>query len=621
MPLTPKGVPATGAEDSRRPDDKLLSWKEIANYLGRDVRTVQRWERTEGMPVERHKHLNKSTVYAYKSELDKWIHERQPADDPAADASFQPEPEDEDDAGEDSMVQGIQPVPRPPVALAPAGPGSPLKSYQRAPLRLALGIFVALVVLAAGYAAYNYVYPKPRRPDKARLAVLPLGDPGGNPEQKYFSEGLTDELITQLGRVNPQRLGVIAGTSSRILAGRPIREISQTLKVQYVVEGSVHHGGNQVRIDIQLIQASDETHLWADSFTRDTSDILRVESEVASDVARRIAGALPMALPKPSAVDPAAHDAYLRGRFYWSSRHDFQKSIESFEEALQKDPSYASAYAGLAGAYALLGQVPNDAVPPREAKPKARLAAQRAFQLDRDNVEAHAVMGNVSMSYDWDLNTAEQEYHRAIELNPNEPSAHEWYGHLLIVEGRFDEAVVEMRRALDVDPVSPILNTALAEAYYFSRRYDEAIAEARRTIDSYPQFWWPYIWLGCALREEKKYGDAVDAFRHGRELSGDNLAMIMFYGHAQAMAGNVVEAQAAIHKLEQLRAKRFVPSLYLAAVHLGLGETKKTLDLLDEAYQERIDRLIFLGVDPIADPLRSNLRFQDLLHRVGLPST
>jgi len=493
--------------------------------------------------------------------------------------------------------------------------------YRAVAPRLILYASVAVLVFTASYFGYKYFSGKISRLDKVRLAVLPLADLSGDSDQKYFSAGLTDELITQLGRVNPQHLGVIAATSSQILAGKPIREIAQTLSVQYVLEGSVRHGGNQVRIDVQLIDVGDQTHVWSNSFTGDTSDILRVQSEVASDVARQLAGALAMALPKPPPVDPAAHDAYLRGLFYWSSRHDFQKSIESFEEALKKDPNYAPAYAGLAAAYALLGQVPNDAVPPKEAKPKARLAAKRAFELDPDNAEAHAVMGNVSMSYDWDLKTAEQEYRRVIELNPNDPTTHEWYGHLLIVEGRFDEAVIEMRRALDVDPVSPILNTALAEAFYFSRRYDEAIAQSRRTIDSYPQFWWPYIWLGCALREEKKYAEAVGAFRRGRDLSGDNLALIAFYGHAQAIAGNGAEARAALHTLEQLRSTRFVPSLYPAGIYLGMGDSSKALDLLDRAYEERIDRLVFLGVDPMADPLRSNPRFRDLLHRVGLPAT
>jgi len=224
----------------------------------------------------------------------------------------------------------------------------------------------------------------------------------------------------------------------------------------------VRRGGNQFRIDVQLIVVDEQTHVWSNSFTRDTSDILRVQSEVAAEVARQIEGALPVGLPKPPQVDPVAHDAYLRGRFS-SSRQRFQQSIDSFNQALEKDPNYALAYAALAAAYASLGHSPYDAISPSEAKSAARLAAQRALDLNPSLSEAQAVMANLSMNYDWDLKTAEQEYQRAIELDPNEPTAHEWYGRLLDAEGHFNEALGEVRRALDIDPVSPLANTILAE--------------------------------------------------------------------------------------------------------------------------------------------------------------
>jgi len=292
-------------------------------------------------------------------------------------------------------------------------------------------------------------------------------------------------------------------------------------------------------------------------------------------------------------------------------------SIAFFEQAIHDDPSYAEAYAGLAEATAILGQVPNDGIPPRDAKPKAREDAQRALQLNPRLAEAHAVLGNMAMSYDWDLATAEKELRRAIELNANDPTAHEWYCHLLIVEGRNAEALTEVRQALDLDPVAPLYHTVLAETYYYGREYDAAIDEAQQVVRLHPDFLLAQFWLGSAYREKKMYPQAVETFQRARQLSGDNPAMLMAYGHTQALAGNVQEARAALQKLLQLAGTRFVPSLYPAAIHVGLGEADEAFRLLELAYQERIDRLVYLNVDPMADPIRSDPRFAQLMAKIG----
>jgi eukaryotic-like serine/threonine-protein kinase len=481
--------------------------------------------------------------------------------------------------------------------------------------------------------AYHWFPAKDSTQDKIRLVVLPFTNLSGDPKQDYITAGLTDEIRTQLGRLDPLHLGVIAPTSSKIVSagGRPVPEIGRTLNVKYVLEGSVQSVGNQVRIDVQLIQVSDETHLWADSFTRDLSDFLQVESDVSAAVARQILATLPVPpLPDPtrsirqgtvhlnSPEIAKSRDAYLRGKFTWGSRGDLPSSIEFFEQAIQEDPSYAEAYAGLAGATAILGQVPNDGMPPRDAKPKAREAAQRALQLDPRLAEAHAVLGNVAMSYDWDLGTAEKELLRAIELNPNDPTTHEWYCHLLNVEGRNPEAFTEVRRALDLDPVSPLFHTVLAETYYFGRSYDAAIEEAQQVVKLHPDFIFARYWLGFAYSAKKMYPQAVDTFQKARQLSGDNPAMLMAYGYAQALAGDAKEARNALHELEQLRKTRFVPALYLAAIHVGLGEADEAFRLLNLAYQERVDRLVYLGVEPMADPIRSDPRFAQLMAKIGL---
>src|SRR5215467_11515471 len=395
-PIDPKGP-----EGSRLHDKRLDSWKEIADYLDREVRTVQRWEKTESLPVHRHEHQKKSTVYAYASELDDWRKKRQPKDDPEADAAFVPEPDVADvstEPGNGKAHSTVQP--------ATASPGDSDDSRaQLAPASKTARAVIAMagvaLVLVAGFAVYRGIQPGIIRPSKVRLVVIPFANLSGDPKQDYFSSGLTDELITRLGSLDPQRFGVIAAASSNALAGKPIAEIGRALDVQYALEGSVRRDGNRVRIDAQLIQVSDQTHLWADSYNRDLNDILRVQDEVASAVATQISLALNPSnekasrSPGQSKIDnlpingrdymnfqlhpfsAEAYDAYLRGRFYWTNRGDLHKSMEAYQQAIQKDPQYALAYAGLASTYALLGQVPYDDLVPSDAKPKAREAAKR----------------------------------------------------------------------------------------------------------------------------------------------------------------------------------------------------------------------------------------------------
>jgi TolB-like protein/tetratricopeptide (TPR) repeat protein len=626
--MSPPDIPASGAppgpEGSPLQGKKLDSWGEIASYLGREVRTVQRWERTEGLPVHRHEHKKKSTVYAYAGELDAWIKKRQPKDDPDADDAFARE---QQLSGTDSPIDvGDAPAEHPTPDPAPEPPKPPPSAGKHVVVALfALGILCALSLVA-----YRWLHPIDNVQEKVRLAVLPFTYLSGDSKPDYITEGLTDVIRTALGQLDPPHLGVIAATSSKIVSGKPIAEIGRMLNVKYVLEGSVQHAGNQVRIDVQLIQVSDETHLWADSFTRELSDVLHVESDVSAAIARQVLATLPLPpSPKPPsslrggtvhAATPEianSRHAYHQGKFAWGSRGDLRSSIVFFEQAIHDDPSYAEAYAGLAAATAILGQVPNDGMPPGDARPKAREAAQKALQLNPRLAEAHAVLGNVAMSYDWDLPTAEKELRRAIELNPNDAYAHEWYCHLLIVQGHNSEALAEAHHALDLDPVNPLFHDVLAETYYVGRLYDAAIEEAQQVVKLHPGDLSAQYWLGSAYREKKMYPQAIETFQHARQVSGDNLAMLMAYGHSQALAGNAEEARAALQKLQQLSSTRFVPSLYPAAIHVALGETDEAFRLLELTYQERVDRLVYLNVDPMADPLRSDPRFAQLMAKVG----
>ncbi len=625
--MSPPEIPASGAtpgpKGSPLSDKKLVSWKEIAAHLGRETRTVQRWEKTEGLPVRRHEHQKKSTVYAFTSELDEWFKRRQPADDPEADAAFVPEP----DVDASSDVVANEPVPPAATTVSELGRTGSGGAGEDAPSkwkRPALAAAVTAVLCLAGYGIHRWIQTRILPPEKVRLVVLPFTNLSRDSKQDYFSAGLTDEMITRLGSLDPKRLGVIAAASSNALSGKPLREIGRTFNVQYALEGSVRREGNQVRIDVQLIQVSDQTHLWADSYNRDLNDILLVQDEVGAAVASQIRLALATATEMSSSrvatrsVNPEAYDAYLWGRFYWTHRGDLHKSIEAYQQAIQKDPQYALAYAGLAGSYALLGQVPYDDMSPIEAKPKARAAAEHALQLDPLLAEPHAVLGNVSFSYDWNFEVAEQEFQRALALGPNNPTPHLWYSHFCIVRNRLPQALEENSRLLEFEPVSPLFNTNRAEIYYHARNYDAAITQARRAIEQYPNYWLAYIWLGSALREKKLYGDALEQFSQGRKVSEDHPVMIALYGHALAISGDTSGARKALAELRHLAQSRYVSSLYFAAVYTGLGENRTALDWLDRAYQERNDRLVYLGTEPMADPLRSDSRFVQLMAKIGL---
>ena len=621
-PLGERQIPDPPTDEPR-----LESWGEIAAYLRREIRTVQRWERYQGLPVRRLLIGKLGSVYAYRSELDKWYRERQPQPENGENGE-----EDTDKAGNGEVAAHVivsREVDKQKSRGQIDGSVLPPPRTRITGLHITITLLTLLIVAAVTPAVYflrGGRSPVRSSSGTIRLVVLPFTNLSGDPQQDYFSAGLTDEMTTQLGRLDPERLGVIAATASKLIAGKSIVEVGRTLDVQYALEGSVRRGGNQVRIDVQLIQVSDQTNLWADSYTGDLGDILHVQDEVAAAVAGQIRVALPVGAPGVNgakgtarAVNPEAYDDYLRGRFYWTNRGDLHKSIDAYQNAVRKDPSYALAYAGLASGYALLGQVPYDDMPPIQAKPKAREAAERALQLDPQLGEAHSVLANVSFSYDWDFDAAEREFQRALALGQNDPTAHQWHSHYCVVRNRLQQALEENSRTLALDPVSPLFNTTRAEIYYNARQFDAAIAQARRTIEQYPTYPLAYIWLGSAYREEKMYKDALEQFAQAGKLSGNHPAITALCGHTLALSGDSAGARRALADLQHLAKTRYVSALYFAGVYTGLGEKSVALDWLDKAYKERNDRLVYLNVDPMADPLRSEPRFQDLMKRLHLP--
>jgi len=344
---------------------------------------------------------------------------------------------------------------------------------------------------------------------------------------------------------------------------------------------------------------------------------------VTEDVATQIRGTLPsgtksdLGTAQAEKVDSRAYEAYLEGRVHGVDR-DLGRSKDSYERALKIDPENSGARAGLAMIYLLLGQSPNDAMPPSQSVPLAREAAQQALRGDAENANAYCVLGNIAQSYDHDMPAAEGFFKKAIELDPANVTAHEWYGYFLTVNNRLPEALQQTKLALELDPASPLLQNVQGEIYYYKREFDASIQQELKTLERSPGFLYPRIWLSSAYREKKMYKQALNEFDLARKQSNGSPALLGLYGHALAIAGDRVAAQQVLAQLEAGSKTRYVPALYFAAVYTGLGDKESTFQWLEKAFQEQDDRLVYLGVDPIADPLRGDPRFQQLMKRCGL---
>jgi TolB-like protein/Flp pilus assembly protein TadD len=559
------------------------------------------------------------TVFAYSAELDEWYRSRERRADIEGDTDSPP-------TGTRADIDGssfaASPTDTPKKETSPPEPKPPVRF-----LKWLLGAAAAALSLGILFLLGTGLIPKltlqPRSPvfahSKIRLLVRPFANESGDPSDNAFAEGLTDEINTQLSRLDPDRLGVIAPTSSKQLANKPIPELRDQLKLQYVLEGSVFRGNNQVRVNAHLISADDETPVWSESYTDGFTDILKVQDTVASDVARKILVKLPSSnASKPRVeVDPDGYRAYLQGRKFWAIR-DLPHSVAAFEAAIPKMPNYPPVHSGLASAYALLGQAPNDVSPATVTAPKARAEAQRALVLNPDSSEAHYVLGNLAVVYDWDFRAAEREFAEALRLEPNNPTAHQWWGQYLMARNRLPEAKSEIETALDLDPVSPIFTTALAEACYYARDFDGTISSAQLTLEQYPNFVLAEFWLGSAYREKRMYPEALTHFRKARALAPDNPALLMAYGHALGVSGDQAGAQRALADLQALSLHRYVPALYFAGMYIGLGRKNDALDAIQKALREHSDRLLYLDVEPIADPIRSDPRFRNILAQLHL---
>ena len=464
--------------------------------------------------------------------------------------------------------------------------------------------------------------------DKIMLAVLPFENLTGDSRQEYLSDGLTEEMITQLGRMHPEQLGVIARTSAMQYkkTQKGMDQIGRELGVAYVLEGSLRRAGDRVRVSAQLIQVRDQTHLWAESYERDLRDILALQSDVAQAIAREIDLTLSpqqqarMAGARP--IDPRAYELYSKGRYFWNKRSEggYRRAIQYFQQAIARDSEYAPAYAGLADAYALLGSMPNVELPRSEAMPRARTAAIKALALDEGLAEAHTSLAFVQMHFDWDWSAAEREFTRALQLNPGYPTAHHWYAFWLLAHGRAEEALQEARAAQRLDPLSLIINTDVGEMLYYGRRHDEAIEQGRRALEIDSAFALAHRVLGFAYLAKRQFAPAIEELRTTARLSGGQLDLVAVLGLAYAEAGRRAEARKLLKTLERASQQRPDLSHSIALVLAGLGEKDQAFARLEQAYQAHDGSLILLQVNPLLDPLRSDARFQDLVRRVFTPT-
>jgi TolB-like protein/Tfp pilus assembly protein PilF len=588
--------------------ERLESWKEIAVFLRRDIRTVQRWEKTEGMPVHRHVHDKLGSIYAFKSELLEW--QKQRSADPDAPEEGNPPIEG----------NGLEPEESAPVVTAPSAAENPNPAARL--WRYALLAVLAVTAVASTWMLIRKVATG--ESSTARIVVLPFANLSGDSAQEYFSEGVTEELITSLARQS-QTMRVTSFGSSLAYKGtqKTPEQIGKELKVDYVVTGSVRRSGDHVRITAHLMRTRDEAHLWDNSYDREITDILNVQSEVASAITEGISQGLPPRRGSPRLVNAMAYEAYLQGRFAWNKRtpEELHRAILYFQQSIAADPKYAPAYAGLADCYVLLGSAQMGALPPRVAMPQATQAVTQALELDPNLAEAHAALAHIKLIYDWDWAGAQSEFRRAIQLNPGYATAHQWYALYLNAAGKTSEAIQQLDTAAELDPLSPTIQSAVAEAYYFGRNYPLSEAAARRALQLDPEFALGYLVLGRTLEQEGKLEDALEAFQRGWELSGHAPTMTMFLAHAYAAKGDKAAAEKLLRQLQALTAKPnppYIPPLYMASVYTGLGDLDRAFQYLDNAAEERCEYLIYLRREPMADPLRNDARLDAFLARNGL---
>ena len=489
-----------------------------------------------------------------------------------------------------------------------------------------------LILIAIAFAGFLYRQrEKPKAsmlasviPEKS-IAVLPFENLSHDPDNAYFADGIQEEILTRLSKVAD--LKVISRTSTQRYRNKPdnLLDIAKELGVAYILEGTVQRVTDQVRVNVQLINAQNDSHLWADKFDRNLTDLFAVES----DIAARITDTLQARLTAPErhaiAARPTenseAYELYLKGRFYWNKRTEegVRKAIEYCQQAIEKDPTYALAYTGIADCYSLEGlHIDVGSLSPHEAIPKAKAAAMKALELDDTLAEAHTSLAFIRLNYDWDWSGAESEFRHAIELNPNSSNAHHWYSHYLMAMGQTERSLTESKRALELDPLGLIMNVHLGWHYINARQYDLAVEQLRKALEMDPNYGLAHWYLGLIHAQKEEYSEAEAEIRKAKELLKGNMMLEADTAYVYAVSGQKDRALKVIDELKELSKRRYVSSYHLAMIYIGLRQKDPAFEWLESAYRERSDLLVYLNVEPRLDSLRSDPRFKDLLRRVGL---
>jgi TolB-like protein/DNA-binding winged helix-turn-helix (wHTH) protein/Flp pilus assembly protein TadD len=489
-------------------------------------------------------------------------------------------------------------------------------------------IVVATLVIASAavYVLWNYGPKGQGQPRRPMLAILPLDNLTGNEELDYLSDGITEEIITELGRMNPDRLGVIARTSTSRYkkTTKTVAEMGRELGVDYVIEGSLRQASPRLRVTVQLIRVSDQTHLWAEAYDINPPEAASIDK----DVADHIAGSLGIETPpvvrarfeNARPVNPKAREAYLRGR-YWLTRGTgtaASNARQYLERAIELDPNYAQAYASLAYAYIFLGNY--GVLPQTEAKPKAKEFAERSLALDDSLLDGRLALAGIMAEYEWNFAGAAKLYQGAVTQDPNSAAAHQWYSALLSEIGRSEEAIGEIKKAYELDPISLRVGVDFGRAYYWARHYDEAIEQYHKVLELDPNYSGAHSMLGLALLEKREYEQAVSELQKGVALIPDNKeGYSIWLGYAYAVVGKRNEAQLMLATQVAHHAQTHAGAQGIALTYLGLGDKDQAFNWLETAYRER-DAVAMLKAYPFWDSIRSDPRFQDLLRRVGLPT-
>jgi TolB-like protein/Tfp pilus assembly protein PilF len=511
-----------------------------------------------------------------------------------------------------------------PIDLTAEEPAAEAPAPQRRTLWLAFIACASLVVLLVGFNVGGLRQRFLGRPDPGAirsLAVLPLENLSHDPEQEYFADGMTEALITELAQISA--LKVISRTSVMQYKGtkKLLPQIAKELGVDAVVEGAVQRSGDKVGITVQLIHAPSDRHLWAKSYERGLRDVLELQRDAAHAIADEIKAKLTppekVHLASARPINSEAYEDYLKGYYYGEG--NAAKGVAYFQQAIQKDPNYALAYAGLANSYITLGMPWGGDMSPKEVLPQAKAAATKALEIDDSLGEVHLALARVIQLYDWDWPGVEKEYRRALELNPNDAWAHNWYGEYLQEMGRNEEAFVQMRQATALDPLSSGSASELGYVFYTARQYDQAIRAFQKSLELEPDKIDAHVGLGWVYDEKKMYGEAIAELEKAVNLSNRHELIVASLGKVLGDSGRKQEARKLLEELEERSKHRHISPCLIALVQIGLDERDQALASLEQGYTDRDQWMLYLKVDPHLDGLRSDPHFQDLLRRVGLP--